>query len=65
MTWHELFTALERADPASEIVVVLYRLQGAPEVFALEEARDTGEYVRLTIYEDEPVAQVRENDTEG
>jgi hypothetical protein len=65
MTWHELFTALERADPASEIVVVLYRLQGAPEVFALEEVRDTGEYVRLAIYEDEPVAQVRENDTEG
>jgi hypothetical protein len=65
MTWHELFTALERADPASEIVVVLYRLQGAPEVFALEEARHTGEYVRLAIYEDEPVAQVRENDTEG
>jgi len=23
MTWHELFTALERADPASEIVVVV------------------------------------------
>jgi hypothetical protein len=65
MTWHELFTALERADPASEIVVVLYRLQGAPEVFALEEARDTGEYVRLAIYEDEPVAQVHGNDTEG
>ena len=65
MTWHELFTALKRADPASEIVVVLYRLQGAPEVFALEEVRDTGEYVRLAIYEDEPVAQVRENDTEG
>ena len=65
MTWHELFTALERADPASEVVVVLYRLQGAPEVFTLEEARDTGEYVRLAIYEDEPVAQVREDDTEG
>ena len=63
MTWHELFTALERADPASEIVVVLYRLQGAPEVFALEEARDTGEYVRLAIYEDEPVGQVREDET--
>jgi hypothetical protein len=45
MTWHELFTALERADPASEVIVVLYRLQGAPEVFALEEARDTGELV--------------------
>ena len=57
--------ALERADPASEVVVVLYRLQGAPEVFALVEARDTGEYVRLAIYEDEPVAQVREDDTEG
>jgi hypothetical protein len=65
MTWHELFTALERADPANEVVVVLYRLQGAPEVFALEEARDTGEYVRLAIYEEEPVAQVREDDTEG
>jgi hypothetical protein len=46
-------------------VVVLYRLQGAPEVFALEEARDTGEYVRLAIYEDEAVAQVREDETEG
>ena len=65
MTWHELFTALERADPASEVVVVLYRLQGAPEVFGLEEARDTEEYVRLAIYEDEAVAQVREDETEG
>jgi hypothetical protein len=63
MTWHELFIALERADPASEIVVVLYRLQGAPEVFALEEARDTEEYVRLAIYEDEAVAKVREDET--
>jgi hypothetical protein len=43
--------------------VVLYRLQGAPEVFALEEARDTGEYVRLAIYEDEAVAKVREDET--
>jgi hypothetical protein len=49
MTWHELFTALERADPASEVVVVLYRLRGAPEVFALEEAQDTGEYVPHSI----------------
>ena len=65
MTWHELFTALERADPASEIVVVLYRLQGAPEVFALEEARDTGEYVRLAIYEEEAVAELHENGMEG
>jgi hypothetical protein len=65
MTWHELFTALERADPASEMVVVLYRLQGAPEVFALEEARDTGEYVRLAIYEEEAVAELHENGTEG
>jgi hypothetical protein len=65
MTWHELFTVLERADPASEVVVVRYRLQGSPEVFALEEARDTGESVRLAIYEDEPVAPVRENETEG
>ena len=55
MTWLELYTALEQADPASEVLVVLYRLQGAPEVFALEEARDTGEYVRLAIYEEEPV----------
>jgi hypothetical protein len=65
MTWHELFTALERADPASEVVVVLYRLRGAPEVFALDEAQDTGEYVRLAIYEEEPVAPVREDETEG
>jgi hypothetical protein len=64
MTWHELFTVLERADPASE-VVVLYRLRGAPEVFALGEARDTGEYVRLAIYEDEPVAEGGEHDTEA
>jgi hypothetical protein len=55
MTWHELYTALERADPASEVLVVLYRWQGAPEVFALEEAQDTGEYVRLAVYEEEPV----------
>jgi hypothetical protein len=65
MTWHELFTALEHVDPASEVVVVLYRLQGAPQVFALEEARDTGEYVRLAIYEEEPVAQVGEDETEA
>ncbi len=65
MTWHEFYTALERADPASEVLVVLYRLQGAPEVFALEEAQDTGEYVRLAIYEDEPVAQGYEDETEG
>jgi hypothetical protein len=55
MTWHELYTALEHADPASEVLVVLYRWQGAPEVFALEEAQDTGEYVRLAVYEEEPV----------
>ena len=36
MTWQELYTTLERTDPASEVLVVLYRLQGAPEVFALE-----------------------------
>ena len=54
MTWHELYTALEHADPASEVLVVLYRLQGTPEVFALEEAQDTGEYVRLAIYEEDP-----------
>jgi hypothetical protein len=65
MTWHELYTALERADPASEVLVVLYRLQGAPEVFALEEAQDTGEYVRLAIYEEEPAERVREHETEG
>ena len=65
MTWLELYTALEHADPASEVLVVLYRLQGAPEVFALDEARDTGEYVRLAIYEDEPAGRVREHDTEG
>ncbi len=65
MTWHELSTALERANPASEVLVVLYRLQGAPEVFALEEAQDTGEYVRLAIYEEEPAVQVREEVTEG
>ena len=64
MRWHELFTALERADPASEVVVVLYRVQGAPEVFALEEARDAGEYVRLAIYEDEPVGDMQEHSTE-
>jgi len=46
-------------------VVVLYHLQGAPEVFALEEARDTGEYVRLAIYEEEPVAPVCEDDLEA
>jgi hypothetical protein len=65
MTWHELYTALERADPASEVVVVLYRVQGAPEVFALDEAQDTGEYVRLAVYEEEPVAPVREENPEG
>jgi hypothetical protein len=65
MTWHELYTALERADPASEVLVVLYRLQGAPEVFALEEAQDTGEYVRLAIYEEEPVKSWREDTREG
>ncbi len=65
MTWHELYTALERTDPASEVLVVLYRLQGAPEVFALEQAQDTGEYVRLAIYEEEPVEQVRAHETEG
>jgi hypothetical protein len=65
VTWHELFTALERTDPASEGVVVLYRLRGASEVFALEEAQDTGEYVRLAIYEDEPVAEGCGHDTEG
>jgi hypothetical protein len=54
MTWHELYTALERADPASEVLVVLYRWQGAPEVFALEAAQDTGEYVRLAVYEEAP-----------
>jgi hypothetical protein len=57
MTWHELYTALEHADPASEVLVVLYRLQGSPEVFALEEAQDTGEYVRLAIYEEDPGAR--------
>jgi hypothetical protein len=51
MTWRERFTALEHADPASEVVVVLYRLRGAPEVFALEAAQDTGESVRLAISE--------------
>jgi hypothetical protein len=65
MTWLELYTALEHADPASEVLVVLYRLQGAPEVFALDEARDTGEYVRLAIYEDEPVKSQGEDTTEG
>jgi hypothetical protein len=65
MTWHELYTALGRADPASEVVVVLYRRQGAPEVFALEEARDTGESVRLAVYEDEPAERVREDGTRG
>jgi hypothetical protein len=65
MTWHELFTALEHADPASEVVVVLYRLRGAPEVFALQAAQDTGEYVRLAISEDEPVAEEGEPETEG
>ena len=65
MPWHELYTTLERADPASEVLVVLYRLQGAPEVFALEEAQDTGEYVRLAIYEEEFVEQVREHDPAG
>jgi hypothetical protein len=43
----------------------LYRLQGAPEVFALDEAQDTGEYVRLAIYEEEPVAPVRAENSEG
>ena len=66
MTWLELSTALERADPASEVLVVLYRLQGAPEVFVPEEARDTGEYVRLAIYEDEPMpSRGGEDTTEG
>jgi len=65
MTWHELYTALEHADPASEVVVVLYRLQGAPAVFALEEARDTGEYVRLAVYEEEPVEPERAHGREG
>jgi hypothetical protein len=65
MTWQELYTTLERTDPASEVLVVLYRLQGAPEVFALEEAQDTGEYVRLAIYEEEFVEQVREHDPAG
>ena len=64
MTWHELYTALAYADTASEVLVVLYRLQGAPEVFAVEEARDTGEYVRLAVYEDEPTERVREDETE-
>jgi hypothetical protein len=31
----------------------------------MEEVRDTGEYVRLAIYEDEPVAEGCEHDTEG
>ncbi len=65
MTWHELYTTLERADPASEALVVLYRLQGAPEVFALEEAQDTGESVRLAVYEEEPVKPWREDPLEG
>jgi hypothetical protein len=65
MTWHELYTALERADPASEVLVVLYRLQGAPEVFALEQAQNTGDYVRLAVYEEEPAERVREHDPEG
>jgi hypothetical protein len=65
MTWHELSTALERADPAREVLVVLYRLQGAPEVFALEEAQDTGEYVRLAVYEEEPVQSWREDSRNG
>jgi hypothetical protein len=33
-------------------------------VFALEEVRDTGEYVRLAIYEDEPVQSRGEETTE-
>jgi hypothetical protein len=65
MTWHELYTALERADPASEVLVVLYRLQGAPEVFALEQAQNTGDYVRLAVYEEEPAERVHEHDPEG
>ncbi len=65
MTWHELYTALEYADPASEVLVVLYRLQGAPDVCALEEARDTGEYVRLAVYEGEPVTLRCEDPREG
>jgi hypothetical protein len=62
MTWHELFTALERADPASEVLVVLYKLDGTSQVFALEEAQDTDGHVKLDIYEDEPV---REENPEG
>ena len=66
MTWHELYTALAHAGPASEVLVVRYRLHGAPpEVFALEQARDTGEYVRLAIYEEESAERVREHDPEG
>ncbi len=60
MTWHELYTALEHADPASEVVVVLYRLRGAPEVFALEEARDQEGHIELDIYEEESAADVGE-----
>jgi hypothetical protein len=36
MTWHELFTALEHADPASAVVVLYRPTGGAPEAFALE-----------------------------
>ena len=37
MTWHELFTALERADPASEVVVVLFTNDGTSQGFEREE----------------------------
>jgi hypothetical protein len=50
MTWHELYTALEHADPASEVLVVLYQLNGTSRVFAVEEAQDTRGYVKLDIY---------------
>ncbi|MDQ3960342.1 MAG: hypothetical protein M3255_08740 [Pseudomonadota bacterium] len=54
MTWHELSTALEHADPASEVLVVLYQLNGTSRVFAVAEAQETRGYVKLDIYEDEP-----------
>ena len=56
MTWHELYTALERADPASEMVVVLYTLDGTSQVCAVEEAHEQEGHVALELYEEDSAA---------
>jgi hypothetical protein len=53
MTIQELINILERFDPAKDVFIALFKIDGTSEIFEIEEIAENNGSAQLEIYEQE------------